>query len=141
MFVGILLLNITFHKISLKKNPPTMWNFVVLLYQEETVKTERHFWYGIHVENFLKFNLQGAVERYQRNPMGVLENCIGKLPDIELEKEIKRQSEQRIGNYILKDLTSIGYLLCLSFFFSGLTFLENLLCSSSFSLLSFLLFF
>lgn len=63
-----------FHKIALKKNPTTAWNFVLSLYQKDTIKTDRHFWYGIHVENFLKLNLQGAVERCQRKPMGALEN-------------------------------------------------------------------
>lgn len=101
-----------------------MWNFVVLLYQEATVETERHFWCGIHMEDFLQLNLQGAVERYQRNPMGVLENCIGKFPGLELEREIKRQSEQKNRKLYFKRPHIYWIFVVFVFFFQASLFLK-----------------
>lgn len=125
MFVGILPLNVMFHKISLKKTTTTEWIFFFGYIIRKTHNQNRKTFLVWNTLYGIKLNLQGAVERYHRNPMGVLGNWIGKLPGRKLEKEIRREF-----------LTIIGNLLHLSFF-KSLIFL-NFFCSSFFSILSFL---
>lgn len=89
--------NVVSCKIALKKSLPVKY-FVLLLYREDAVKTERHFGYGIWVDKFLRTWFVGCNRGMSEKP-----NEGGRKLDLQTPWYITRKRKKKEKESLNKD--------------------------------------